>query len=504
MSTLFVAAVALIASTTLVAYISAAIQRQRFAYRGNTSGPGELVITGEGAPAAAVAPPPADEARSVAARGAQISAAVEKTDFASLGGTPPLVQFMTTYLFGDELYDESYSIDLPSGELLGELGVSMAETVELEGKKNVLAFEVWLFDLGDTTTSARVLVSEAAYQNESIRARLAPKGELVVVRPGEWTNLDSSTLRVRVRAVDAAYSSDPRLPDVLFDRLTVELAVWPNDGSPLPALSPEDVLAQEVGAAPEDESGAPRQHVRASYLVRFAERTYLRQPFMLRVTIPGGTDQVRGGRHRSRSARQKDDGGALSFDHRWYPDHPTTLSQPIPTVGVLLDYHPDEFHIPVPKATAPLTPGQPVEFAFPVKPLRAETLMLAVKVYYVGTRLIPERELEVAVTEDRHTGEVSAVTTRKMPARYADDAWLLATELLDVRVRSFLNATAPLLNTLTALAVVILILAFVVWVLGMGVASGPHDVLIVVLGALVALLLPVGIRPAADTHRRRG
>ncbi|NLF51019.1 MAG: hypothetical protein GX577_07765, partial [Leptolinea sp.] len=42
---------------------------------------------------------------------------------------PPVVQFMTTYMLGDDLYDDSFSIDAPTGEFLGECGVGISETI---------------------------------------------------------------------------------------------------------------------------------------------------------------------------------------------------------------------------------------------------------------------------------------------------------------------------------------------------------------------------------------
>ena len=42
---------------------------------------------------------------------AELSRNVEKTDFQSLGLAPPITQTMTTYVLGDDLYDESFSID---------------------------------------------------------------------------------------------------------------------------------------------------------------------------------------------------------------------------------------------------------------------------------------------------------------------------------------------------------------------------------------------------------
>ena len=62
---------------------------------------------------------------------------------------PPVVQFMTTYMLGDDLYDDSFSIDAPTGEFLGECGVGISETIGVGDPKKVTAFEVWLFDKND-------------------------------------------------------------------------------------------------------------------------------------------------------------------------------------------------------------------------------------------------------------------------------------------------------------------------------------------------------------------
>ncbi|HCB02270.1 MAG TPA: hypothetical protein DEP19_07790, partial [Anaerolineae bacterium] len=54
---------------------------------------------------------------------AEISRSAAKTDFSELGLAPPITQTMTTYLLGDDLYDESFSIDTGAGEFMGEYGV---------------------------------------------------------------------------------------------------------------------------------------------------------------------------------------------------------------------------------------------------------------------------------------------------------------------------------------------------------------------------------------------
>jgi hypothetical protein len=195
-----------------------------------------------GAPAPAPAPakpslfgkkPPAgpETARSAAAAGAQISAAVEKTDFTKTGLDTPIVQFMTTYLHGDDLYDDSFSIETSSGEFLGETGVGISETIGSgSDAKKVTAFEVWLFDKNDVRTVTNVLMSAHAYNDDALRAKLQTKGEAMLARPGDKLVLETATLRIQARVVDLAYGSGPLPPDSFFERITIELAAWKRQG----------------------------------------------------------------------------------------------------------------------------------------------------------------------------------------------------------------------------------------------------------------------------------
>lgn len=156
------------------------------------------------------------------------SQAVERTDYAAIGEEAPIGQFMTTYMLGDDLFDDSFSIDSPSGEFLGECGVGISETIGVGDPKRVTAFEVWLFDKNDIQTVTKVLMSQHAYLDEDIRQRLAAKGEPVLAEPGTQVELTTATLRLIARVVDMAYGEGDPLPEEShFERITLELAVWP-------------------------------------------------------------------------------------------------------------------------------------------------------------------------------------------------------------------------------------------------------------------------------------
>jgi hypothetical protein len=163
-------------------------------------------------------------------QGAEISRQVEKTDFQSLGLAPPITQTMTTYVLGDDLYDESFSIDTGGGEFLGEYGVGVSETIGVGEPKKVAALEIWLFDKNDIKTATKVLMSEHAYNDPNIRARLEPKGELVIVKPQEQILLETATLQLLATVVDMEYGTGAMPQKSYFERITLELAVWPRSG----------------------------------------------------------------------------------------------------------------------------------------------------------------------------------------------------------------------------------------------------------------------------------
>ncbi len=166
---------------------------------------------------------------SPAQRARVMTQAAEKTDYEAEGQEPPLAQFMTTYVHGDDLFDDSFSIDAPSGEFLGECGVGITETIGVGEPKRVMAFEVWLFDKNDIQTVTKVLMSEHAYNDEATRQRLAAKGDPVMAKPGEKIVLETAKLQLVARVVDMAYGEDALPKNSYFERLTLELAVWPKE-----------------------------------------------------------------------------------------------------------------------------------------------------------------------------------------------------------------------------------------------------------------------------------
>ena len=161
-----------------------------------------------------------------ASQAQEISAQTEQTDYSAMGDEPPLSQFMTTYMQGDNLFDDSFSIDSPSGEFLGECGVGISEVIGVGDPKKVTAFEVWLFDKNDIQTVTKVLMSKHSFSDDALRQKLEAKGEPVLAKPGTEMVLETATLKLIARVVDMDYGNGALPPESFFERVTLELAVW--------------------------------------------------------------------------------------------------------------------------------------------------------------------------------------------------------------------------------------------------------------------------------------
>lgn len=139
----------------------------------------------------------------------------------------PLATFRTTYTYGDDLYDDSFSIENPTGDFLGECGVGIGDVMGVGEPKKVSAFEVWLFDKNDIQTVTKVLLSPYTFADETAFTRLSAKGDPMKAESGSVVVLETNTLRVEARIVDMNFGEGPLPEESFFDRLTIELQAWP-------------------------------------------------------------------------------------------------------------------------------------------------------------------------------------------------------------------------------------------------------------------------------------
>ncbi|MCC6613646.1 MAG: hypothetical protein IT320_09220 [Anaerolineae bacterium] len=196
---------------------------------------------------------PADEGAARARQEAEMrrqAEATQKTDFSVSQYGKPLMQRMSVYIPGRGQFDDSFSIEDEEEKFLGECGAGISEVIGTGDPANVTAIEAWLFDKDDfVRTITHVFASEHAYNDPGLRAKLEPKGPVVLARPGAITTLETASLRLQARIVELEYGDGPLPPNSYFRKLTVELAAWRKVAGGQPAVTapaPVPVAAASV------------------------------------------------------------------------------------------------------------------------------------------------------------------------------------------------------------------------------------------------------------------
>jgi hypothetical protein len=145
----------------------------------------------------------------------------------AVGSYDPVATFRTIYSLGDDLYDDSFSIESPTGDFLGECGVGIGDIIGVGDPKKVSAFEVWLFDKNDIQTVTKVLMSNYSYNDADTRSRLATKGDPILAESGGIIELETASLRVEARIVDLTYGEGALPSGSFFERIAIELRAFP-------------------------------------------------------------------------------------------------------------------------------------------------------------------------------------------------------------------------------------------------------------------------------------
>ncbi len=135
-----------------------------------------------------------------------------------------LGRFVPQYNLGNDNYDTSYSLETARGEFLGECGMGISETIG-EGKPDkVTAFDLWLFDKADVRTVTKILMTDYAYKDQTLRTKLATKGETVLAERGKILQLETASLRIEAQIVELVYANNPNYPpNSHFQKLIVEI-----------------------------------------------------------------------------------------------------------------------------------------------------------------------------------------------------------------------------------------------------------------------------------------
>jgi hypothetical protein len=171
-------------------------------------------------------------------------------------GPSPLKTWTGTYTLGQDSYDEFFTIETREGDFLGESGIGILEAIPGTSPKQVIAFDVGLFDKTDITTLSRVLMSERAYNDESLRAKIDanPQGEAILAEPGKTFTLETSALQVKATIDELVYGKGG---NHYFERLTITLNIFLRETTDL-RIGSMDVLDayQESEIMPAVDEGA--------------------------------------------------------------------------------------------------------------------------------------------------------------------------------------------------------------------------------------------------------
>lgn len=144
-------------------------------------------------------------------------------------GPPPLKQWTGTYTLGQDNYEGFFVIETDEGIFMGEGGMEIFKTIPDTLPKQPIAFDVGLFDKTDITTLSRVVMSEAAYQDEVLRASVEanPHAEAILAQPGVTFTLTSTAMQVEAKIEEMEYGPGG---NVYFNRLTISLAIFLREG----------------------------------------------------------------------------------------------------------------------------------------------------------------------------------------------------------------------------------------------------------------------------------
>ncbi len=133
----------------------------------------------------------------------------------------PIARYSATYSYGDIRFAESFPIESPNGDYLGECGIETSELMSSGDPPKVVAFEVWLFDKEvNRTVSKAITIPEVDEATEASLKSLS--GEVIKARKGEVVKLETRNLETHVTIREV--SIDPN--EKFFTRLGVEFKIY--------------------------------------------------------------------------------------------------------------------------------------------------------------------------------------------------------------------------------------------------------------------------------------
>lgn len=150
-----------------------------------------------------------------------------KTRPSPLTGASTLGRHVATYNSGVDNFDTSFPLETSRHGFLGECGIGVSETLDDGLPDKVTAFDLWLFDKTDVRTVTQIVMSEHAFNDPGLRAKLQTKGDAVLAAKGRVLTLETQSLHIEARIQEMTYAANSRLPaQSYFQKLVVEIASY--------------------------------------------------------------------------------------------------------------------------------------------------------------------------------------------------------------------------------------------------------------------------------------
>lgn len=192
-------------------------------------GVGLFLLVRVGLPRMRVAPSRSDSMMPVDAESVEITEPSQpiRPGAATAVTVGSLGRVQATYTAGMDNFDASFPLETPRQGFLGECGIGVSETVGDGLPDKVTAFDLWLFDKTDVRTVTNILMSDYAFNEPGVRAKLQTKGDAVLAAKNQLIALETQSLKIEARVLEMAYASNPSLPpNSYFQKLVIEIATF--------------------------------------------------------------------------------------------------------------------------------------------------------------------------------------------------------------------------------------------------------------------------------------
>jgi hypothetical protein len=159
-----------------------------------------------------------------AATAAVVAGVAQAEPPTSIAGLIRLGEHHSLYQMGESDYDEAFDIHDAATVYVGQCGVELVDPIG-RTHDQAAALQVWLWDTNDPDTKVKVLMSEGAYRDASLRSQLAGEHTVVPIRLGTEFELVSYNLLLKGVVERIDYAEQEPVGGV-FAELGLRLAVF--------------------------------------------------------------------------------------------------------------------------------------------------------------------------------------------------------------------------------------------------------------------------------------